>query len=71
MNQYRVEIFTKGHKLAVTYIADAESERYLIDVTLQGIEQHPWVTYYQEDTIIKATISIRVSEIELVKVTAL
>jgi hypothetical protein len=71
MNQYRVEIFTKGHKLAVTYIADAESERYLIDVTLQAIEQHPWVTYYQEDTIIKATISIRVSEIELVKVTAL
>lgn len=66
MNRYKVEIFVKGSRLAVSYNADATSAKYLIDVTLNHIEQHPWITYHQDD---ETAISIRVSEIESVKVT--
>jgi len=66
MNTYRVEIYTKGHRLAVSYTADAESCKYLIDVTLQNIEKFPWVTFSPDEDM---SLSIRVSEIENVKVT--
>lgn len=65
MNRYKVEIFVKGGRLAVSYNADATSAKYVIDVTLTSIEKHPWITYHQDDEM---AISIRVSEIESVKV---
>jgi hypothetical protein len=66
MNSYKVEIYTKGHRLAASYTADAESGKYLIDATLQDIEKYPWVTFSPDEDM---SLSIRVSEIENVKVT--
>lgn len=66
MNSYKVEIYTKGHRLAITFVADAESCKYLIDATLQNIEKYPWVTFSPDED---NSVSIRVSEIENVKVT--
>lgn len=68
MKPHKVEIFTKGHKLAVTYTADAEIVKCLVEANLTNLAQHQWVTFHQDD---ETVISIRVSEIESVKVTPL
>jgi hypothetical protein len=66
MKTYKIEIFTKGQKLAITFTAEYPDNSTLVDTILEGIELHEFVTFYEAED---SSISIRKSEIELMKVT--